>query len=367
MTNDKMNFYIQAGNPRLCGKIDMEDKKLSDAIETVFLLNTENAIMVWNHINIPLSYKYDISYMMDDLLKLLRCLYENEAGTMTIHWLPDTFRCNWFIMWQHGQMKIESHWECTVGNLEGLLNNHSEISLPVNAFANEWKEVLRIITAGLKRCGYDEDKIKDMKQLFKQYELIADVGYLYKEYSRGDKSHEKLEHIMEFIYHFHIAKDDVIKTSEEEKSLFMDIFNLAGACEVVNWTSGESYCYEFKILLCENQKILDDDIILIKELNGVRMDLRIFISAVAPYYYMFTEETKYDESDNKWQFITVEKTDEKTEELVKKIDCCMKKRNYEKLTPTIVKTTVPGIETELKESGQATVFDCLFTDMVDIM
>ena len=41
-----MNFYIQAGNPRLCGKIDMEDKKLKEEIETDFPHNTENAIMV---------------------------------------------------------------------------------------------------------------------------------------------------------------------------------------------------------------------------------------------------------------------------------------------------------------------------------
>lgn len=174
-----MNFYIQAGNPRICDKMEMEDENLSDAMETVFPLNTENAMMVWNHINIPLSYKYDISYMIDDILKLLHCLYENEIGKVTIHWLPDTFRCDWFITWRYGQMQIKSHWECTVGNLERLLNDNSEILLSVDAFVNEWKEVLRIIISGLKRCGYDADKIRGMKQLLKQYQLIEGVGCLY--------------------------------------------------------------------------------------------------------------------------------------------------------------------------------------------
>lgn len=159
----------------------MEDKSLSDAMENIFPLNTENAIMIWNHINIPLSYKYDISYMIDDILKFLYCINKDETGKMTIHWLPDTFRCDWFVTWEYGQMKIESYWECTVGNLEGLLNNNSEISLSVKTFTNEWKEVLHIIITGLKKCGYEEDKIRGMKQLLKQYQTIEDAGYLYKE------------------------------------------------------------------------------------------------------------------------------------------------------------------------------------------
>lgn len=175
------------------------------------------------------------------------------------------------------------------------------------------------------------------------------------------------ENIINFIYHSYFAKEVVIKNLEEEKNFFMDISNVADVYEVVNWTSEESYCYEFKILLCENQEVLDDDIILMKKLNGVRMDLRIFISAIAPYYYMFTEETKYEEANNKWQFITIENLDKKTEELMKKLDFYINKRNYEKLTSAIAKTIVPGIETEIKELGKATVFDCLFTDMVDII
>ena len=63
------NFYIQANNPRVLKEHDLEDKNISDAMETIFPLYTESAVMMWNHICVPLSYKYDISYMMDDMLK----------------------------------------------------------------------------------------------------------------------------------------------------------------------------------------------------------------------------------------------------------------------------------------------------------
>ena len=68
---DGLNFYIQASNPRFQDSINIYDESLSDAIESVFPLNTENAILVWNYISIPLSYKYDISYMIEDILQLL--------------------------------------------------------------------------------------------------------------------------------------------------------------------------------------------------------------------------------------------------------------------------------------------------------
>lgn len=97
-----MSFYIQASNPRTNSIANPNDKTLADAIETIFLLNTESAILMWNYISVPLSYKYDISYMIEDILLLLDALRSRENGEMTIHWLPDTFRCNWTVQWAAG-------------------------------------------------------------------------------------------------------------------------------------------------------------------------------------------------------------------------------------------------------------------------
>ena len=159
--------------------MNFADKTLSDAIESSFLLNTENAILVWNHINIPLSYKYDISYMMEDLLKLLQCLQERDSGEMVIHWLPDTFRCDWSFVWNQGQLAMQSQWGCTVGHLETLLNSNSDISISVKDFISEWKEILYIVINGLKKCGYNENQIEGMRNLLEQYNRIKESGVLY--------------------------------------------------------------------------------------------------------------------------------------------------------------------------------------------
>ncbi|MCM1259109.1 MAG: hypothetical protein NC307_14835 [Roseburia sp.] len=176
-----MSFYIQASNPRTLYSLELEDESLSDAIESAFVSNTENAILVWNYISIPLSYKYDISYMIEDILNLLSSLQKMAKGKMEIHWLPDTFRCNWLISWDADQLRIEAKWECTVGHLEGLLNEKPVITLTPKEFLSEWKEILFMVIKGLKNCGYDEYKIKGMQKLLEQYSHIEELGVLYRD------------------------------------------------------------------------------------------------------------------------------------------------------------------------------------------
>lgn len=178
---DNLSFYIQASNPKSRCEAEYNNETLADAIESTFLLNTENAILMWNYISIPLSYKYDISYMIDDILMLLTALKNGEKGELTIHWLPDTFRCDWTIKWNDEQLNIQSRWENTVGHLEKLLNDAPNISIQKDDFIREWKSVLGIVVIGLKKCGYDEEEIKNMKKLIDQYESIEGNGILYKE------------------------------------------------------------------------------------------------------------------------------------------------------------------------------------------
>lgn len=80
-----MNFYIQASNPRVQHKMDCEDNSLSDIIETIYPLYTEHVILTWNYISIPLPYKYDISYMIDDMIKLLM-----ECKRLILGWMAST-------------------------------------------------------------------------------------------------------------------------------------------------------------------------------------------------------------------------------------------------------------------------------------
>lgn len=179
---EHLNFYIQANNPRVLKEHNIEDKNISDAMETIFPLYTESAVMNWNHICIPLSYKYDISYMMDDTLNLLEDLIQVKEGKRTICWLPDTFRSDWNVVWGSGRLEIISHWESVTGNIEELLNANNRVSLKIAEFMSEWKQILYVVLQGLKKNGYVENGIVNLKRLKEQYSKIPGNGILYNGY-----------------------------------------------------------------------------------------------------------------------------------------------------------------------------------------
>jgi hypothetical protein len=145
----------------------------------------------------------------------------------------------------------------------------------------------------------------------------------------------------------------------ELKSLFADY-------ALVDWTAEDTCCYEYKFLLHKDQGILDDDIELIKELDGRRTDLRIFISALGPYYYYFVENTTFDSLSLKWEFTTIPAQSKKLREDLEKLRIYLEGLGYSALSTKEVKEVVANIETECRYRGEAIVFDCLFTDMVTV-
>ncbi len=49
------------------------------------------------------------------------------------------FRCDLEVEWHDEEIAILSHWDCTVGNLENLLNSKAEVKMPIEWFLCEWK------------------------------------------------------------------------------------------------------------------------------------------------------------------------------------------------------------------------------------
>ncbi|MBO8173203.1 MAG: hypothetical protein H0Z33_15100 [Bacillaceae bacterium] len=144
------------------------------------------------------------------------------------------------------------------------------------------------------------------------------------------------------------------------------LINLFKGYEVINRTDFESSnCYEYRILLHKNQKILDDDIELMNHLNGKRVDLFIFISILEKYYYYFTNETLYDFNIKKWSFKNV-KLPNRILPLVSEFNNFMSHKGYEKLDDTMVRRIVDEIETEHIEKGKVNIFNCLFTDLISL-
>ena len=83
-----MPFVIQASSPRWTGAHDPEDSTLSEAVQVVFPMEAEAAVLEWNHVPGLLSYRYDISICLDDVIDMLTTLMSCD-GVYENYW-PST-------------------------------------------------------------------------------------------------------------------------------------------------------------------------------------------------------------------------------------------------------------------------------------
>lgn len=175
-----MDFWIQASSPECTSEFDEEDQTLSDAIQTVFPMMTERAIMVWKSIYIPLCYKYDISCMMDDILSVLEKLRSHSSGTISIHWASNTFANIWNIVWFEDTVTIQPKWGSVLGHTEEILNSKGSVTLPKLTFISEWKKILFNVISALIESGYNKEGLPGMGRLIFEYNAIGSQGLLYQ-------------------------------------------------------------------------------------------------------------------------------------------------------------------------------------------
>lgn len=142
-------FSIQVGNPIVLLKPDVACEDLRDAIEEIFPMETEEALLVWSGIPILLSYKYDICILIDDLLPMLEILLRNRSGQYSICFPSNTFRVDWALQWQDGLLTIDSAWHEVNGD-KSLLNENSQLNIGLPSFLAEWKSLLQKIISSLE-------------------------------------------------------------------------------------------------------------------------------------------------------------------------------------------------------------------------
>lgn len=175
-----MNFFIQANTPQKTGVFESDDYDLSTAIETIFPMLTEDAILVWNHIYVPLSYKYDISCMMEDIIKMLNSIRLLFSGELEIRWPSNTFESKWHIKWADGVITVTSFWQTVVGDTVDLLNSKNKFTMETEKFMNEWKRLMGNVVEALLFSGYNPNELSGMDKLIDEYEVIKKSGVLYE-------------------------------------------------------------------------------------------------------------------------------------------------------------------------------------------
>lgn len=144
-----MEFAIQVNNPRYFYNVDEESLSINEILQDMFLSDTEYCILWWNHICIPLSYKYDVSVIFDDIVYMFKEVLNHKSGSLKIDWPSNTFRTDWNLSWNdRGEVMISTIWSDVLGgrSITNDLNSENTLKIKKIDFLCEWKMlILKII------------------------------------------------------------------------------------------------------------------------------------------------------------------------------------------------------------------------------
>ncbi len=158
-------FDIQISNPKSLRFRNPDDKNLDEAIESIFPLANEFAFIIWNYIFIPLSYKYDISVMTKDIIRLLKIFRTSKEGSEKINWPSNTFSSIWEIEFNAETIAINATWHNVLGKVTDLLNAFHKVELPRKEFIQKWMPLLLFIQRRLEEAGYNAANLEDFHEL----------------------------------------------------------------------------------------------------------------------------------------------------------------------------------------------------------
>lgn len=133
---------------------------------------------------------------------------------------------------------------------------------------------------------------------------------------------------------------------------------------VKDWTNFELYNdIEFKILLHKGIDYMDDDIELLKAVNYKQDELILFISLIDKYFYILQLHTifKY----GRYYFYNINKNTDSVL-VIQRLKDVFEKKGYKFINKEIAKIILPDVSTELKNFGEANIFDCLFNDITTL-
>ncbi len=167
----KSSFKIEPGNPKNTAVFDKEDTGLAEAIYTIFPPEAEDAVLFWGSEKIPLSYRYDISEMADDMIEMIHVLQRN-SGEWSVDWPSNTFAANWVLKWSEDSVKIEAQWREEFSAAEYLRCN-KVLEVGKKNFLEEWEKVINVLSANLTACGYSPENLSDMDLLIQAKDILA--------------------------------------------------------------------------------------------------------------------------------------------------------------------------------------------------
>lgn len=179
-----MTFWIQVSNPTFLHCPAQVATDVADAIETIFPMKTERGFIVWNHVYIPFSYKYDLSVMIDDILFMIFKLKETNQGSYKFCFGSNTFNAEWDLSWKDTNLYLSSQWNSLGGRIINMASSDCKhLESQIDVFINEYKKLIDFIVYCIQRSAITIKDTDNYQFLISTSQSIKNYGYLYQEYS----------------------------------------------------------------------------------------------------------------------------------------------------------------------------------------
>jgi hypothetical protein len=135
-------LYIQASNPRRRERVETA-LSLGAAVRAAFERHTESIYVVWRGVPVRIGYAEPLGVLLPELLGMLERLLAEPAGGGDYGITEDGLSFRWRLAWSDGNLTIHGQWFVVPGELEAVLAERAEVSIPVADFLAEWKVPLR--------------------------------------------------------------------------------------------------------------------------------------------------------------------------------------------------------------------------------
>ncbi|MEJ5102671.1 hypothetical protein [Chryseobacterium sp. MYb328] len=156
-------FKIEFKVTKKLGKIDIEDISVSEAIWSIYPNDDENVIITFGNYLIHLDKRGDIAGMYNDIIRMLKCLNENNSEFLT-SFLSSGFTVYWNFKKEENSITITPTW-FSAGlkhrETDLFVEHVREVNFPItvttDVFISEWHKFLKNIKEDLLKVGYTED------------------------------------------------------------------------------------------------------------------------------------------------------------------------------------------------------------------
>jgi hypothetical protein len=151
------------------------NKTIGYIIESSFTIE-EDVYINWNGFRIPLSVKYDISEIWNDIIFMIETIKKGQKKEFTIHFPSSGFFAAWDFMVIDDLLTIKAYWtEIRLSREE--LYNLRKVDIPIiidkKSFLEEWNKILIPIRDFIITNNSSTKKISGLKHSF----MVIDMPY----------------------------------------------------------------------------------------------------------------------------------------------------------------------------------------------